>query len=100
MHINWAKMMTKAQQILELYDGTRTTNEIAGIVGCRPDYVRVVARQRKGGGQSDIDRRYLQTPAGRKAHLDGVRRWRIANPEKYRELNRRSYLKRRAEARA
>lgn len=57
--------MTKAQRILELYDGVRTTNEIAEIVGCLPAYVRVVARQRKSSGVSESDRRYLTSPLGR-----------------------------------
>lgn len=56
---------TKAQRILDLYDGVRTTREIAAIVGCRPEYVRVVARQRQGTSMSDIDRRYRSSSLGR-----------------------------------
>ena len=56
--------MTKKQQILNLYDGKRSTSQIASIVGCLPEYVRVVARQRKGKAQSEIDRRYLQSSLG------------------------------------
>jgi len=59
--------MTKSQQIMALYDGKRTTAEIAKIVGCKPEYVRVVARQRKGKGQSEIDWRYLESDLGRAA---------------------------------
>jgi hypothetical protein len=57
--------MTKAQQILALYDGQRTTTEIAEIVGCGTAYVRTVARQRKGAGLSEFDRRYKASPLGR-----------------------------------
>lgn len=65
---------TKSEQILALHDGKRTPREIADIVGCRPEYVRVVARQRRGSGMSDIDRRYVASPKGqrtaaRMAHL-------------------------------
>lgn len=59
--------MTKSQQIMALYDGKRTTREIADLVGCKPEYVRVVARQRKGGGLSEIDHRYRETERGRAA---------------------------------
>lgn len=53
--------MTKAQQIMKLYHGptSLTTRQIADRVGCLPAYVRVVARQRKGGGSSPIDCRYF-----------------------------------------
>lgn len=66
--------MTKSEQIMSLYDGTRTTTEIAAIVGCNTSYVRVVARQRKGRGVSDIDRKHRASDSGRerwkrKAHL-------------------------------
>jgi hypothetical protein len=57
--------MTKAQQILALYDGHRTTTEIAEIVGCGTAYVRTVARQRKGSGRSAHDRRYLASDLGK-----------------------------------
>lgn len=53
---------SKAQQILALYDGKRTTREIADEVGCDPAYVRVVARQRKGRGESAADKRYARSP--------------------------------------
>lgn len=58
--------MTKSEHIIALYDGVRRTGEIADIVGCSAAYVRVVARQRKGGGRSPIDIRY------RKKHLDRI----------------------------
>ena len=59
--------MTKSAQIKQLYDGVRTTREIADIVGCRPEYVRVVARQRQGNGISEIDKRYMSSPLGQHA---------------------------------
>lgn len=50
---------TKAAQILRLYAlGTLSIREIGEIVGCRPEYVRVVARQRNGG-PSNADLTYL-----------------------------------------
>lgn len=58
--------MSKAKQIMRLYDGKRSTREIAAIVGCRPEYVRVVARQRKGKGASEIDVRYLASAKGQR----------------------------------
>ena len=57
--------MSKAKQIMALYDGKRTTREIAEIVGCGDSYVRTVARQRKGLGVSENDRRYRATELGR-----------------------------------
>lgn len=39
-------MTSKADKIRALYDGERSTREIARMVGCDPAYVRVVARQR------------------------------------------------------
>jgi hypothetical protein len=57
--------MTKAEKILALYDGKRTTREIADIVGCDTPYVRVVARQRKGTGKSVHDKRYSASPLGK-----------------------------------
>ena len=65
--------MTKAQRIRELYKtGQYTTVQIADVVGCRPEYVRVVARQRPAsGGMSETERR-----------------WRLANAERYAEWRR------------
>lgn len=51
--------MTKSSRIMALYDGVRTTTEIAEIVGCCTAYVRTVARQRKGK-QSTGDKRYIK----------------------------------------
>lgn len=65
--------MTKSDRIRALYDGTRTTREIADIVGCLPSYVRVVCRQRVNG-RSPSDKTYMDrlrsegsVPAARKA---------------------------------
>lgn len=59
---------TKSSRIMRLYGkGAYTVKEIAEIVGCRPEYVRVVARQRKGSGQSDADRRYEASDLGRQS---------------------------------
>jgi hypothetical protein len=55
---------TKSQRILALYDGKRTTKEIAKIVGCRQEYVRVVSRQRKGKS-STHDLRYRSSFLGK-----------------------------------
>lgn len=55
--------MSKSSQILSLYDGVRSTREIADIVGCLPEYVRIVARQRRGRA-SETDRKYLESDRG------------------------------------
>ena len=84
--------MTKSEQIMSLYDGQRTTSEIAAIVGCRPSYVRVVARQRQGKGLSDIDRKYRQSPNGSKKHAASQERslpYRRAYMKAYQEVMRR-----------
>ena len=62
--------MTKAQRILELYaKGDKSdptlTRRIAEQVGCRIEYVRVVALQRRGRGVSEIESRYLSSSLGR-----------------------------------
>lgn len=52
--------MTKAEKIRALYaKDNKTTGEIAKIVGCGPEYVRVVARQRVDRGKSESDKRYI-----------------------------------------
>lgn len=47
--------MSKASQIRELYAQGLGTAEIARIVGCRMEYVRVAGRQRKDGSNSSAD---------------------------------------------
>ena len=72
---------TKSQKIMALYDGTLTTREIAWTVGCDPAYVRVVARQRKGGAESAIDLRYRKSPLGRMMIAARARIRYASNPE-------------------
>lgn len=51
--------MSKAARIRELYAKGKTCGEIAQIVGCRVEYARVCAQQRRGeGGRSQSDERY------------------------------------------
>lgn len=57
--------MSKKERILRLYDGQRSTREIAKLVGCLPEYVRVVARQRKGGSYSVADLNYRTRASAR-----------------------------------
>jgi hypothetical protein len=40
------------------------TSQIGKACDCRPEYVRVVLRQRVNSGMSEIDRRYLNSPLG------------------------------------
>lgn len=56
---------TKAAEIMLLYAKGLSTKQIGELVGCRPEYVRVVARQRKGRGVSESDKRYLASPRGK-----------------------------------
>ena len=60
--------MTKAERIRQLYRSGRTTREIADLVGCKPEYVRVVARQRASGHASVHDKRWKE------ANRDKVRK--------------------------
>jgi uncharacterized protein YjcR len=41
--------MSKAAQIRKLYAQGKGTSEIAELVGCSPEYVRVAGRQRRDG---------------------------------------------------
>lgn len=50
--------MSKAAQIRKLYAQGKGTSEIAGIVGCLPEYVRVVRQRDALGGKSVADIRY------------------------------------------
>jgi hypothetical protein len=57
---------TKSAKIMRLYaHGIFTDQEIADAVGCSKVYVRVVARQRKGGSESEYDRRYRASQRGK-----------------------------------
>ena len=53
-----AAKISKAQRIRALYAQGKTCNEIAEIVGCRPEYVRVCAQQRVAGANSNADNAY------------------------------------------
>ena len=48
-------MSSKASRIREFYAQGLGTAEIASIVGCKPEYVRVAGRQRKEGSNSVAD---------------------------------------------
>jgi hypothetical protein len=88
--------MTKAEQILALYDGSRSTREIADIVGCDPAYVRVAARQRKGGSRSEIDKRYVASPLGKETKRKIDAAYYEANREYIKSYMRAYYQRRKA----
>jgi len=74
--------LTKAARILELHHGILTDAQIADLIGCARSYVRTVRRQRKGAGQSENDRRYLDKPGileRRRAWMRGYMAARSAN---------------------
>jgi len=56
---------SKAERIMTLYAAGKSTREIADTVGCRIEYVRVVARQRNGSSTSSPELRYRESPLGR-----------------------------------
>lgn len=56
--------MTKAEKIRKLNDGKRTISQIAAVMGCLPEYVRVVLRQRVSGSMSEADNRYIKKKFG------------------------------------
>ena len=98
-------MTSKSQQILALWpkipDGPAKIRIIADKVGCRPAYVRVGARQRKGRGMSEIDARYLTRKYGGSSIAEALRNaW--AQDQSYRSrlqrADRRYLEKRRASA--
>jgi transposase len=76
--------MTKSAQIMELYAQGLSTREIADKVGCRTEYVRVVARQRNGHGASHIDMKYTQSKKGKAT---------LAKRHKNRQQNFRAYYR-------
>lgn len=73
--------MSKAAQIRKLYAQGLGTREIAGIVGCSPEYVRVAGRQRNNrlGGLSPADIRW------RAKNPEKVAYWQGATARRYRE---------------
>lgn len=88
--------MTKKARILELLAKGHTTREVADIVGCRPEYVRVAGRQRGASGLGPADIKYMprqlerqswrwrNDPKWRARHCEHVRAWKEANPDKVR----------------
>lgn len=56
--------MTKAEQIMSLHDGSRSSRAIAELVGCHDAYVRTVLQRARGPRPSDkahaakVSRRY------------------------------------------
>ncbi len=86
---------SKAQRIRELYAKGMSTREIADRVGCRSEYVRVVARQRGENGMSEADKRYLQNNREAVYARQAVakRRYRKENLEKCRAEAREYYRK-------
>ena len=95
--------MTKAQHILELYGralGTMPERElpafVAAEVGTTTSYVRTVARQRRGSGKCDAERRYLASPLGKKTSREIQRRYRERNREAYNAYQREYMRKKRA----
>lgn len=64
---------SKAARIVALWDGMRTTKEIADIVGCAPPYVRSVMQRHRGGGMSAGDRNYIGRPEVRFAKSQATR---------------------------
>ena len=56
---------SKAQRIRALSDGVRSTAEIASLIGCLPEYVRVI-RQRAKATYSKAEAKYLTSKWGEK----------------------------------
>lgn len=76
--------MTKSEQIRDLYAKGCTVKEIASVVGCREEYVRVCARQRKDGKPSNADLKYM--PVAQAAYQKGDRKTaRKASAKAYRK---------------
>lgn len=84
--------MTKASKIRSLYYAGLSIKDIAAEVGCRPEYVRVVARQRMGGGVSHVDRRYERSSLGRETRKAAKKRiWDAGNCVAAAEVGRKAY---------
>ena len=98
-----AAKISKAQRIRALYAQGKTCNEIAEIVGCRPEYARVCAQQRVGGADSNADTAYaIRSWGSIKAYNDAknakTRDYRSAYYRKRRERARRARAMATAEA--
>lgn len=69
-------MTSKAARIRALYAQGVSTREIADQVDCRPEYVRVVARQRVLPGSVSVsDLAYRKTDAYKARHRAYQRQW-------------------------
>jgi hypothetical protein len=95
-------MTTKAQRIIDLAakHPDWSTKQLGAACNCRPEYVRVALRQRKGG-PSKADQTYAAKIIA-KYGLVPAQKWRAENRERYLEqqrlYNKRNWAKRRAEA--
>lgn len=94
--------MNKAKTIRGLYDaGNLTVKEIANIVGCRVEYVRTCARQRRNG-RSNADAAWLKKTGYRnegeaqRARL--AKRWGMEPNEAWAKYSRERYARLKAEA--
>ena len=91
--------MSLANEIRILYEpGDKTTTEIAEIVGCSKEYVRVCARQRGTFGRSAIDDRYYDKFVDNHGCAPDTHRYR-SDPE-YRKRRQQQVNARRRERRA
>ena len=98
-------MPTKSEQILALYDGVRSCQEIAAMVGTTDSYVRTVARQRRGRSICEAEIRWKKSPLGKatirriqretwqriRADPERLQRAREARKERYRRQCERNY---------
>lgn len=71
--------MTKKAEILHLLSKGHSTREVAEIVGCRSEYVRVASRQRGAAGTSQHDKNYYQR--NRTERDAYVKAWKARNRE-------------------
>jgi hypothetical protein len=92
--------MTKAQRIIDLaaQHPDWSTRELGIACNCRPEYVRVVLRQRVGGSRSKADRQYCE--ANKTAIAAAKLSWQRANRERVAAHSRAHYWRKKAEARA
>lgn len=88
---------TKAARIMALYKKGMSTTQIAAKVGCRPEYVRVVARQRKGKGQSSIDCKWRHSEKGRCYTRLASMAYHAIPKEERKVIRRKSYVSARGE---
>lgn len=89
---------SKAARIRELYAQGLGTAEIAKVVGCKPEYVRVAGRQRKDGPSPHDKRWHGGEPYRAWARQYQSQRW-ATDPE-YRRRNNEASARYRAKNRA